>query len=117
MGAIGRIGERMTEQTIPTTIRRDDGVWAKIPTPPPADTKEEITGPLVAYLRHKDPTVVRAFVLHYAKDRSGAWMHNPWLLWFAGPLPAKMPWWWIQHFYPEAPLVWDVVPPEQGELF
>jgi hypothetical protein len=94
------------------------------PSAPPMQTTEEITGPLVeainAYAHGR--TVTRVCLVHYAKDRSGAWLHNPWLLWFTEhhghQLPAKMPVWMFERCYLKGPApAWQVVPPAQGELF
>ena len=89
---------------------------------PARDTSEEITGPLVDYLRSQDPRLLRVHIVHYAYDRRNqAHLHNPWVLsWYAhGPheLPAKMPLWYIERYQTQRPLTWAVAAPTQGELF
>ena len=92
---------------------------------PGEDTKEEITGPLVEYLRSKETdskTLLRVYIIHYAYDRRDrTHEHNPWVLaWYAhGPhqLPMKLPLWIIEHWDAKRSLPWEVVPPAQGNLF
>jgi hypothetical protein len=86
---------------------------------PPTDTHEECAGELLDYLRSHDADFQRAYIIHYAKSREGAWRHNPWVLWFSGPhgLPSKMPLWVLERTSAKRPLAWEVVPPDQGELF
>lgn len=89
---------------------------------PGEDTKEEITGPLVDYLRSKDTHFLRAYIVHYAYDRRDqSHQHNPWVLsWYAvgeHQVPAKMPLWVIEQWDAKRPLAWTVVPPAQGNLF
>jgi hypothetical protein len=89
---------------------------------PGEDTKEEITGPLVDYLRSQDARLLRVYIVHYAYVRCNhAYLHNPWVLsWYAhGPheLPAKMPLWYIERYRAQRPLAWAPVPPAQGNVF
>ena len=95
---------------------------------PGEDTKEEITGPLVDYLRSKygdDKSLLRVYIIHYAYDRRDqTHVHNPWVLaWYAhgqNQIPMKLPLWIIEQWQAQRPLSYEVVPPEppaQGSLF
>jgi hypothetical protein len=92
---------------------------------PGEDTKEEVTGPLVDYLRSKDPRLLRVYIIHYAYDRRNqSHLHNPWVLsWYAHgehQIPGKLPLWIIEQWDAKRTLDWQAVPPEppaQGSLF
>jgi hypothetical protein len=99
-----------------------DTTWP--PAVPATNTTQEIMGPLVEAIKAHSHghTVVRVLMIHYAKDRGGAWKHNPWLLWFmehnGHTLTSKIPLWVFERCTLKGPApTWHVVLPAQGELF
>jgi hypothetical protein len=112
------LGERDPKQRelFSRSLGQIGGTAMAVPMFPGEGTKEEITGPLVDYLRSQDARLLRVYIIRYAFDRRHhARLHNPWVLsWYAHgshQVPAKMPLRWVGRIDAKRPSAWAAVPP------